>query len=102
MAEEVSEASVTVPRAMIWSFLLNVPFTFGLLLTYLFCMSSVDDALSDPTGFPFIYVFQNATNSVPSTMGMTIVVLILLVIITISAMASTARQTFAFARDGVC
>ncbi|KAF2096693.1 putative amino acid transporter [Rhizodiscina lignyota] len=99
MAEEVSEASITVPRAMIWSYLLNVPFTFGLLLTYLFCIGNVSDAVSSPTGFPFIYVFQNATNSVSSTTGMTVVILILLVIITISAMASTARQSFAFARD---
>lgn len=99
MAEEVSEAAITVPRAMIWSFLLNVPFTFGLLLTYLFCIGSVEDAVLSPTGFPFTYVFQNATKSVLSTIGMTVVILILLIMITISAMASTARQTFAFARD---
>jgi choline transport protein len=84
---------------MVWSFLLNVPFTFGLLLTYLFCMPSVSDAVSTPTGFPFIYVFQTATNSTTGATIMVVVILILLIMITISSMASTSRQTFAFARD---
>ncbi|KAJ2966670.1 hypothetical protein NQ176_g10038 [Zarea fungicola] len=99
MSEEIEDAGVIVPRAMVWSFLLNVPFTFGLLLTYLFCIGDVQKALSDKTGFPFIYVFQRATGSVAGASGLTIVVLVLLITVTISSLASTSRQTFAFARD---
>jgi choline transport protein len=88
-----------VPKSMVWTFLLNVPFTFGLLLTYLFCIGDVTQAIASTTGFPFIYVFQNATGTVGGTTGMTIVILLLLIMITISSMASTSRQTFAFARD---
>ena len=99
MAEEIENAGMIVPKSMVWTFLLNVPFTFGLLLTYLFCIGNITDALSSPTGFPFMYVFQNATGSVGGATGMTIVVLLLLIMITISSMASTSRQTFAFARD---
>ena len=33
MAEEIEDAGVVVPKAMVWSFLLNVPFTFLLLVT---------------------------------------------------------------------
>lgn len=99
MAEEVEEAGITVPRSMIWAFFLNVPCTFGLLLTYLFCMPSVQDAVDDPTGYPFVYVFRQATGSREGTLGMTVVILLLLIMITISSMASTSRQTFAFARD---
>lgn len=99
MSEEIEDAGVIVPRAMVWSFLLNVPFTFGLLLTYLFCIGDVQEALSDKTGFPFIYVFQRATGSVAGASGLTIVVLVLLIMVTISSLASTSRQTFAFARD---
>lgn len=99
MSEEIEEASRNVPRSMIWSFLLNIIPTFALLISYLFCMPSVADAVADPTGFPFIYVFRNATGSEGGTLGMTIVILILLIMITISSMASTSRQTFAFARD---
>ncbi|EXV05570.1 amino acid permease family protein [Metarhizium robertsii] len=99
MAEEIRDASVVVPRSMVWSFILNVPFTFGLLITYLFCIGDVQEALDSKTGFPFIYVFQNATGSIGATTGLTIVVLVLLTMITISSLASTSRQTFAFARD---
>jgi amino acid transporter len=99
MAEEIEDAGVIVPRSMVWTFLLNVPLTFGLLLTYLFCIGDVSKAIASPTGFPFIYVFQNATGTVGGTTGMTIVVLLLIIMITISTMASTSRQTFAFARD---
>ncbi|GAB7353911.1 hypothetical protein MBLNU459_g4257t1 [Dothideomycetes sp. NU459] len=99
MSEEIEDAGVIVPRSMIWSFLLNVPFTFILLITYLFCIGDVTEALGSATGWPFIYVFQNALGSVGATTGLTVVVLVLLVMITISSLASTARQTFAFARD---
>lgn len=99
MAEEVEEAGSIVPRSMVWSFALNVPFTFCMVISYLFCILSLDDALSDPTGYPFIYVFRQATGSAAGTTGMVVVMLILLSMITISAMASTSRQTFAFARD---
>lgn len=99
MAEEVEDAGVIVPRSMWWAFLVNIPWTFGLLISYLFCMPSVEDAVADPSGFPFIYVFSQATQSVGGTTGMTIVIELLIIMITISTMASTSRQTFAFARD---
>lgn len=54
MAEEVKDAGLIVPRAMWWSFLVNIPFTFGMVIAYLFCMPVVADAVVDPTGFPFI------------------------------------------------
>jgi hypothetical protein len=99
MSEEIENASMIVSKSMVWTFLLNVPFTFALLLTYLFCIGNVSDAVSSSTGFPFIYVFLNATGSTSGATGMTVVVLLLLVMITISTMAATPRQTFAFAHD---
>ncbi len=99
MAEEVKDAATVVPRSMVWSYSLNVPFTFGMVISYLYCMPSVVDAVSDPTGFPFVYVFRQATGSVGGTTGLTVVILFLITMITISAFASTSRQTFAFARD---
>ncbi|KAM3447806.1 hypothetical protein MY3296_008376 [Beauveria thailandica] len=99
MSEEIEDAAVVVPQAMVGAFLLNMPFAFGLLLTYLFSIGDVHDALNDRTGFPFMYVFRKATGSVRGATGLTIVVLVLLIMVTISSLASTSRQTFAFARD---
>ena len=67
--------------------------------SYAFCIGDIGEALSHTTGYPFIYVFQNATESVGGTTGFVSVVLVLLVMITISALASSSRQMFAFARD---
>lgn len=67
--------------------------------SYAFCIGDIGEALSHTTGYPFIYVLENATKSVGGTTGFVSVVLILLVMITISALASSSRQMFAFARD---
>jgi len=84
---------------MMWAFLLNIPLTFGLLLTYLFCIGDVTEALGSTTGYPFIYVFSNATQSRGGTIALVVVVLLLLIMITISSLASSSRQIWAFSRD---
>ncbi|KAE8158134.1 amino acid permease-domain-containing protein [Aspergillus tamarii] len=99
MSEEIENASVIVPKSMIWAFLLNIPFAFGLLLTYLFCMPDVQSALDSPTGFPFIHVFRQAVDNTAGATILVVIVLVLIVMITISSLASASRQTFAFARD---
>lgn len=98
-AEEIEDAGVIVPKSMVWAFLLNVPLTFALLLTYLFCIGDVESAISDDTGFPFIYVVRNATGTKGGGIALVCLVLALLMMITISTLASTSRQTWAFSRD---
>ena len=98
MAEEVKDAGRNVPNAMVWSYVLNGFMGLIIVITYLFCMPSVTDALDDPSTFPFIYVFRNAV-SIGGVNGLTIVLLILVIASNIAFNASTARQTFAFARD---
>ncbi|THC91345.1 hypothetical protein EYZ11_009183 [Aspergillus tanneri] len=99
MSEEIENASVVVPKSMVSAFLLNIPFAFGLLLSLLFSMPDVQGALDSPTGFPFIFVFQQAFKDKAGSTVLVAVVLILLIMITISSLASASRQTFAFARD---
>ena len=98
MAEEVKDAGANVPKAMVWSFVLNGFLGLFFVVTYLFCLPSVEDALNDPTGFPFLYVFRNAV-SVGGVNVLTVVVLLLAIASNIAFNASTSRQTFAFARD---
>lgn len=61
-------------------------------------MPSVDDAVNDPTAFPMLYVFK-ASMPIEGTIVFTVLVMTLLLGGNISYQASTARQTFAFARD---
>lgn len=98
MAEEVRDAGRYVPISIFWSYVGNGIMAIIFLITYLFSIESVDDALSDPTGYPFIYVFKTAVNTA-GVNGLTIMTLIIVIAANISFNASTARQTFAFARD---
>lgn len=99
ISEEIEEASLQVPRSMLYAFFLNMPLTFALLLTYLFSLPSVEDAISSSSGYPFIYVFQNAIRPRGGTIALVTLVFLLLVMITISSMASASRQLWAFSRD---
>ncbi|KOC11929.1 amino acid transporter [Aspergillus flavus AF70] len=99
MSEEIEDAGVTVPKSMILSFALNIPFGIGSVLTYLFIMPDVQDALDSPAGLPFIYVFSEATKNTTGASILVVAILLLFFMITISSTASASRQTFAFARD---
>ena len=98
MSEEVLDAGLSVPRAMMWTFLLNGTLGFIITIAFIFSIPSIPDCLADPSGFPLIYVL-NLSLSPTGTLGMFILSLILLMLGNISYQASTARQTFAFARD---
>lgn len=72
---------------------------FVMLVTYCFCLTDVEAALSSVSGFPYIYVFQTGTGSNGGAVGLTSIVIILGLAGVTSSFASTSRQTFAFARD---
>jgi choline transport protein len=70
LAEEVQVAADAVPKAMIWSFLLNGTVGFVTLITFLFCVPDVKAILSpetNPSGLPMLYVFTQASfkNCIP-------------------------------------
>lgn len=68
------------------------------LLSFLFAIDDVPAATTHPSGYPFLYVFSQAL-SPAGVNTLTIIVLLLISAANINFGASTARQTFAFARD---
>jgi amino acid transporter len=98
MAEEVRDASRYVPISLFWSYIGNSLMAVVFLVGFLFAMDDVDAAINDPSGYPFLYVFKNAV-SLSGVNALTIIVLFLVSAANINFGASTARQTFAFARD---
>lgn len=98
MSEEVKDAGRYVPIAIAWGYFSNGVMAIVVVISFLFAIPSVEDALDDATGFPFIYVFKNAT-SVAGVNGLTAIILIPVIFSNILFNASTSRQTFAFARD---
>jgi amino acid transporter len=98
MSEEIKDAGINVPRAMVGSYILNGSLGLVFLISYLFAMTDLDAALNDPTGYPFLTVFAQAV-SLPAVNGLTFIVTFLIFCGTLSYNLSTSRQTWAFARD---
>ena len=99
MAEEIKNAAVVVPRAMIFSIAINGIMGFGMLLALLFCLGDPETALSTPTGYPFIAIFLQAVDSVSGALTMSAIITTLATLGTISWVAGASRMTWSFARD---
>ncbi|PGH00164.1 hypothetical protein AJ80_09217 [Polytolypa hystricis UAMH7299] len=98
MAEEVTDASRTVPMAITWGYISNVLLGIVMVVSFLFALPDVESALEDPTGFPFLYAFRNAV-SPAGVNALTAIILLLVITSNIAFNASASRQAFSFARD---
>ena len=99
MSEEIKDASITLPRAMMWTVVINGSLGFVMLVTLCFCLGDVDTILSNPNVMPFVQSFLIATESHAGTSVMTTILIILTVCGCITNVATASRQMFAFARD---
>ncbi|OQE27577.1 hypothetical protein PENSTE_c004G04882 [Penicillium steckii] len=99
MSEEIKDASETLPKAMITSVCVNSASGFLMLVTVCFTLGDIDDILASATGYPFIQVFYNATESLPGTNTMTAILVLTLTASTITEVATASRQLWSFARD---
>ncbi|OQO05365.1 hypothetical protein B0A48_09133 [Cryoendolithus antarcticus] len=64
LAEEVSNAALNIPRAILGAMLINGAVGFAMMVTILYCVGDVKSVLETATGFPFIQVFANSTNNI--------------------------------------
>ena len=99
MAEEIKDASIVLPRAIMTSALINGTLGWIMTITFCFCLGDPNAALGTLTGYPFIQVFYGATNSHAGASIMTAIVIINITSACISTVATVSRQTWSFARD---
>ena len=99
MSEEIKNPSVVVPRAMVFSIMLNGIMGFGILLAVLFSIGNVDTVLESSTGYPFFTIFQQGVSSTGGALAMAAVITTLAIVATISWIASASRMLWSFARD---
>ncbi|KAI9830271.1 MAG: hypothetical protein M1838_005819 [Thelocarpon superellum] len=99
MAEEIQDASTVVPWCMMTTMAINGVLGFGMLLAILFCVGDVNDALNTPTGYPFIEIFFQATESVGGATAMTAVVAAEVIFAAVGILATSSRMLWAFSRD---
>ena len=81
------------------SVVLNVTLTFIVIVTICFTLGDPTEALSSATGYPFIQVFYNATQSYAGTNVMTAIIIIMFAACAVSEVAASSRQVWSFARD---
>ncbi|RMZ79610.1 hypothetical protein DV737_g3311, partial [Chaetothyriales sp. CBS 132003] len=99
LSDEIPDAPVKVPYAMIWAVILNTILALGFLITLLFCIGDVDAAINTPTGFPVIQILYNATQSKAGTTIIICMILFSTMIALFVVFASVSRLAWAFARD---
>lgn len=99
MAEEVKDASRTIPWAMVSTLILNGFTGLVMAITFAYCLGPVEAALLPEYNFALIGTFYNATQSHAGATVMTCIVTTLALCSAISNVATASRQMYAFARD---
>lgn len=99
MSEELKDASIQLPKAMMWSIVLNGIMGVTMLISFCFCIHDVDTFVNLSTDYPLINVLYNATGSLAATYVMGTILLVLLFFSTVTTVASSSRQIWSFSRD---
>ncbi|KAI7509426.1 amino acid transporter-like protein [Hortaea werneckii] len=99
MAEELHDASITLPKVIMWSVAPNACLGLLVILTLAFCSGDIEEVLQTRTGEPFVQIFFNATGSRAAASVMVAIVITLLISCCFSEVATASRQLWSFARD---
>ena len=99
MAEEIQNASMVVPRAIVISIVLNGFMGFGIALALLIYMGDIDATLNTDTGSLVIEIFYQAVESTTGAALMIAIVITLALCATVGIIATASRQVWAFSRD---
>jgi choline transport protein len=100
MAEELHNPARNVPIAMVGSVAVNGLLGLVYCIVLLFCLGDLDELLATTTGFPFMQLFLNSTNSRAGASVLSILVSLMAVAGAFAGLLSTSRTAWAFARDG--
>lgn len=99
LAEEVSNAALNIPRAIIGAMCINGVVGFIMIVTTLYCIGDLDTVLNTATGFPFIQIFYDSVRNVAGATVMLAVVIALTWGCATGIMTTASRMTWSFARD---
>ena len=98
MSEELRDASRTLPLAMMWTAGVNGAMGFVMLCTFLMLIPDVEVALASQTGYAFIDVFYQTTQSNAGASVMVSLLIIMLLFGSVTNFATSSRQLWAFVR----
>ncbi|TKX18668.1 amino acid permease-16 [Elsinoe australis] len=98
MSEEVKDASATIPKAIMATYLINFVLLFPTIVTICYHIPDVAASLEDPTTYPAIYVLRQSMSNASMT-GLLALITLILLASNIVYLAAVSRDLFAFARD---
>ncbi|ETN41421.1 uncharacterized protein HMPREF1541_03356 [Cyphellophora europaea CBS 101466] len=98
MSEETKKAKQAVPRATLYSIMLNGALGYCMAITLITCMGPMETVLE--SGFPVATILQRITGSVAATTALIAGLFIFSFCLCIASIASVSRLTWAWSRDG--
>ncbi|KAI3342533.1 amino acid transporter [Ustulina deusta] len=101
MSEEIQSAAIIVPRALLYTILVNGVLAFAMIIALMFCLGDVTAAV-ESTGtliYPFLEIFHQAVKSTTGAGLLAGIVLVLAVASSIGVYASASRMLWSFSRD---
>ncbi|TVY55628.1 Choline transport protein, partial [Lachnellula suecica] len=99
MAEEVENAAMDIPRAIVAAMTVNGLIGFAMMITAMYCLGDPELVLDTKTGFPFLQIFLNSVNSTGGAVAMGAIVLLLTWCCALGITTTASRMTWSFARD---
>ncbi|USW48103.1 Putative amino acid/polyamine transporter I [Septoria linicola] len=99
MSEELKDASLQLPRAMMWATVLNGVLGITMLISFCFCITDIEYLVNLESDFPIIDILLRTTGSKAATCILGVMLVVLLFFSTVTTTASASRQVWAFSRD---
>ncbi|KAF2465154.1 putative GABA permease [Lindgomyces ingoldianus] len=99
MAEEIENAAVVIPRAMILTVFINGFTGFAMLIALIFCMGPLEEILTSTFPYPFILILGSITNSMSGTTVLAAIILVMGISASIGLIATASRMLWAFSRE---
>ena len=99
MSEEIQDASIVVPRAIMFTIFINGSLAFGMLIATLFSLNDVEGALTTPTGYPYMEILLKSTGSVAGATILASILVVMQFFANVGLLASASRMCWSFARD---
>lgn len=101
MAEEIVAAAHVVPKAILYSVVINGTLVWAMVVALIFSLGDLDQVFeaSQTYFLPFIVIFYQAVNSRVGDGLMTATILIMGIAITVGLVAAASRMLWLFARD---
>lgn len=101
MCEEIQSASLVVPRALLFTIIINGSLAFAMTISLVFCLTDIAEAFAaaDTMFYPFLQIFHAAVKSTAGAGAMAEIILLMAIANSVGVYASASRMLWSFSRD---